>query len=279
MITQENIDNLAKHMTDEAADVVEKEISKDVAKEATTEALGDSNFTDTEKTAMEKGWKPKDQYEGDPEDWRPAKHFIEFHELKTQTRNLDKQLKGMKNSYNKDIQGLNLLHKAQLEAKEKEIMSRFNRAVEDGDKVEAQALLKEHGEVQSQRANIKNDVEADPKIVKAKWEMDNVWIFNQNDPRSGFANTAYNMALSEGMDIKAALEFVDERVKEKFPEKKAATNLNRFENPDSVPSKGIGGKSNKLTMSQVSSEEKSLRSFFKTDDEFLAAVTNSRKGV
>ena len=274
-VTQENIDNLAKHMNEQLGDIDEVKVVK---KEA--EQVVDDGLSDLEKGAMAKGWKPKEEFEGNPDDWRPAKQFVEWHEVVTDSRNLKKQIQGMKKNYNKEIQGLNLFHKAQLETKEKEIMNRFNRAVEDGDKTAANAALKEHGEVQQQREAIKTDAgEDDPKIIKAAWEMENVWIYNQNDPKTAFANTAYNMALSKGMDMKEALEFVDERIKEKFPEKKAQVNANRFDSPDSLPSKGIGGKSNKLAMSQVSSEEKSLRSFFKSDDEFLAAVTNSRKGV
>lgn len=270
-VTQENIENLAKHMNEQVEDIKEP-VESEVIEEA------DDGKSDFEKDAMAKGWKPKDEFEGNPDDWRPAKQFVEWHEVVTDSRNLKKQLKGMQKSYNRDIQGLNLFHKAQLETKEKEIMARFNRAVEDGDKATANAALKEHGEVQAQKEAVSKDSGKDPAQIKAEWEMENVWIYNQNDPKSAFANTAYNMALSKGMGMEEALEFVDTRIAEKFPTKKNV-NPNRQGDPDSLPSKGLGGKSNKLAMSQVSSSEKELRSFFKSDDEFLAAVTNSRKGV
>lgn len=274
---KQEIDNLAKHMNEQLGAIEEKPVEKEVIEK---EVESDNGLSDFEKDAMAKGWKPKEEFEGNPDDWRPAKQFVEFHELSVEQRNLKKQIKGMQKNYNKEIQNLNLFHKAQLETKEKEIMNRFNRAVEDGDKSAANAALKEHGDVQKERAAIQtDDVDNDPKLIKAAWEMENVWIYNQNDPKTAFANTAYNMALSKGMDMKEALEFVDERIKEKFPEKKAQVNTNRFDSPDSLPSKGIGGKSNKLTMSQVSPEEKSLRSFFKSDDDFLTSVANSRKGV
>ena len=31
--------------------------------------------------AREQGWKPQDEYEGDPNKWRPAKEFVERGEL------------------------------------------------------------------------------------------------------------------------------------------------------------------------------------------------------
>ena len=34
-----------------------------------------------ESEAREQGWKPKEEYEGDPEKWRPAKEFVERGEL------------------------------------------------------------------------------------------------------------------------------------------------------------------------------------------------------
>ena len=43
--------------------------------------------------AREQGWKPKEEYEGDPEKWRPAKEFVERGELFGKIDTMGKELK------------------------------------------------------------------------------------------------------------------------------------------------------------------------------------------
>ena len=228
--------------------------------------------------AKELGWKPKEEYKGDPEDWRPAKQFLEWGSMIEEQRNLKNQMKGMKKNYNKDIEGLNLLHKAQLEMKEKEVIAKFDRAVEDGDKTAANAAMKEHGDIQKQMSNLVKTEGKDPELVKAEWEMKNEFIFDESDPRTKFANVAYKIAMKQGMGIEEALDFVDQRIAEKFS-KKSEGNPNRFGDPDTVTSKGGGKRESKITLAQVTPAEMKLREVFASDEDFLKAVSNSRKGV
>lgn len=50
-----------------------------------------TQYSETELHAMEQGWKPKDQWEGSPEDWRPAKDYIERGEMIGKIRSLQQQ--------------------------------------------------------------------------------------------------------------------------------------------------------------------------------------------
>ena len=49
-----------------------------------------------ESEAREQGWKPKEEYEGDPEKWRPAKEFVERGELFGKIDVLGRELKETK---------------------------------------------------------------------------------------------------------------------------------------------------------------------------------------
>jgi hypothetical protein len=84
--------------------------------------------------------------------------------------------------------------------------------------------------------------------------------------------------MKQGMGIEEALEFVDQRIAEKF-NKKSNGNPSRFDNPETVPSKSGGKRDSKITMSQVTPAEMKLRDVFASDEAFLTAVSNSRKGV
>ena len=38
-------------------------------------------YTAVEQRALDQGWVPQDEWQGDPDDWRPAKEFIDRGEL------------------------------------------------------------------------------------------------------------------------------------------------------------------------------------------------------
>ena len=81
-----------------------------------------------ESEAREQGWRPKEEFEGDPEKWRPAKEFVERGELFGKIDTLGKELKETKKA-------LKMLQEHNSKVKETE----FKRAVE-----ELKSLQKKH---------------------------------------------------------------------------------------------------------------------------------------
>ena len=58
-----------------------------------TDNTPETNIDPYESQAREQGWKPKEEYEGDPNKWRPAKEFVERGELFTKIDSMGKELK------------------------------------------------------------------------------------------------------------------------------------------------------------------------------------------
>ena len=81
-----------------------------------------------EEEAREQGWKPQDEYEGDPNKWRPAKEFVERGELFGKIDSLGKELKETRKA-------LKMLQDHHSKVKETE----FDRAV-----TELKGLQKKH---------------------------------------------------------------------------------------------------------------------------------------
>jgi hypothetical protein len=50
-------------------------------------------LTEIEQRASSRGWVPKDEWDGDPEEWRPAKEFIDRGELFKKIEDKIEQLK------------------------------------------------------------------------------------------------------------------------------------------------------------------------------------------
>src|SRR5574343_943735 len=78
--------------------------------------------------AREQGWKPKEEYEGDPAKWRPAKEFVERGELFGKIDHMGKELKETRKA-------LKMLQDHHTKVRETE----YNRAL-----TELKALQKKH---------------------------------------------------------------------------------------------------------------------------------------
>jgi hypothetical protein len=253
----------------------------------------DDGLSDVEKIAMEQGWTPKEDFKGNPDNWKPAAQYVEWGEMKNSITTLTKSMKGMRKSHDEEIVNLNKFHKASLEAREQELVTQLEAAVEDGDFDKVKEITGEQGKIAIKKEKLDSesldngDQKSDAEI-KAEWELENFWIGNAADPRSGVANSAYSLAISRGKSIPEAIEFVDETIAEKFPEgagdgggkPKPKVNHNR-NNPSRHSNNSGGGNSRdaKLTMQDCTSEELKFRELFVTDEKFLKTVANNRKGA
>lgn len=73
---------------------------------AESAVIEDSSYTEQEKLAMSKGWKPRDQFDGDVSEWRSAKEFNDrgdlldkIHELSRKNRKNDELIGNMYNQF------------------------------------------------------------------------------------------------------------------------------------------------------------------------------------
>ena len=64
-----------------------------VVERAPVEETQSPEYTEEEKVALSRGWKPKDQWEGPEDEWKPAKVFNQIGDLKDQISQKDKDLK------------------------------------------------------------------------------------------------------------------------------------------------------------------------------------------
>lgn len=279
--------NLALGGGDDDEANLQQQIVDDGEKGKGGEADEENQHSESELAAMDKGWRPKEEWEGDPDDWRPAKQFLEWGEMRSTIKNQSSQINGMKKSYTQDISNLNAVHKKQLEIREKQIKSELKAAIKDGNEELAEELITEQGEIAGQKnsldstgsANVQNDA-----VIQGEWEENNPWIFDATDPRAAAAHSAFNLATSKGItDMSEKLAFVDERV-QKLGIGSGRVNQNRHKAGNVAGSSvtGNGNKGRKLTMNDITSDESQLREIFADGPEgdklFLKSIENMRKG-
>ncbi len=203
-------------------EVVEKTESK------TEEA---PQYSEAEQTAMGNGWLPKDQWEGDPDEWVPAKQYIKNGELF-----------GRINSYKNKILNLEKTMTELVKHNEKVYDSGYQDAL-TALKAEKRAALREGDtervlQIEDQVEELQDDYEKKkqefvstvkaPKVdsnpVWDSWVANNTW-YETDAALHGYADGEAKAMVEAAQAVGKQVEFdkllreVSRKVKEKFPEK------------------------------------------------------------
>lgn len=186
-------------------------------------------FNEHELKAMEKGWKPKEQFSGDPSEWKPAKQWLEFgelldtvHTLKRKDEEKQKQIETV----------LEISKKAQEKQREqilKELKQQHREAVEIGDVDAADKVVEEIHKIKNEETI--PQATSKPLIgqedMNAFMERNKHWF---NDEPENFKMRqeaidydAYLLKTQPSIPPKERFERVERMVKSNYPQK--------FENP------------------------------------------------
>jgi len=134
--------------------------------EEVKESVPERKVSKWEEKALAQGWKPKTDFEGDPEDWRSARDFVERGELFGALNKAKAELNAMKKvyqevelkSYKKAIDDLKSLHK---------------EAVHNGDVEEATKLVEEIAEKHKKVPEVEAEI---PVAASEFLEKNNAWF-------------------------------------------------------------------------------------------------------
>jgi len=185
-----------------------------------------------ETLAMEGGWKPKEQYNGDPAKWVSAEEFNRRGELFEKIDFQNREIKEMKRAMKEVLDHQGKIREQAYSEALKTLKAQKAQAVEEGDsnvflKVEEQEeQLKEAWakEKQEQKAQVRNG----PSEVFTGFLVENPWYTKDQEQRD-FADKI-GIAYAKKLGIQpgtaspeqesAVLEYVVSKVKEKFTAQK-----------------------------------------------------------
>ncbi len=206
-----------------------------------------------EEQAKAKGWKPKDDFDGDTTQWVDAEEFIKREPLFDKIRNQSKELKEMR----KTLDAMsNHFHKATEVAVNKAVADLKNQrkdAIESGDVNRVDAIDQEIKQQQTQVVK-QQQKPAVPEEIQ-EWINVNPW-FNSNKEMQAFA-VAFNEQYLESNpgDLPESLKKTKEAVKRAFPE--SFQNDNRSTPPKVESGSAPKGKSvGSYSVSKLSAEQK-----------------------
>lgn len=235
-----------------------------------------------EEKAREQGWRPKEEWEGDPEKWRDAKEFVERGELYGKIDTLNRDLKETRKV-------LKMLQEHHTKVKETE----YKRAVDelkiaqkqhlaDGDAekyLEATELLTDLKAEQKAREVMEQNTPKQPDPRFTAWVQENDWYSKDSEMRQYADSIGLGYASSHpGIDPEDVLAYVSKEVKTRFRDK--FVNKNR-EKPSAVEGSSNNAPSKKADTFEMSEDERKVmntfvRSGIMTKEDYIKELKLSR---
>ena len=210
-----------------------------------------------EELAKAQGWRPKEEFEGDPDKWRPAREFVERGELFGKIDSMGKELKETRKA-------LKMLQDHHAKVKETE----YNKALTELKALQAEQKARE---VTAQMA----PQQPDPRFIT--WANENKWYNSDQEMRQFADAIGVGYAQSNpGLDPVEVLNYVTAQVKSRFKDK--FVNPNRSK-PNSVEGATTAA-ANKSSFELTEDERKVMNTFVRqglmSKEEYIAEVKRMR---
>jgi hypothetical protein len=262
----------------------------DLEKEVIDEKVEDSKqtpeYTEDETIALARGWKPKDEWDGPEDEWKPAKVFNQIGELKEKlqakdadNKKLNKVVQLMKqhhlqvrqSAYEQAVKDLKAQREAALESEDLIKAERIKDQIDDiKDRFRADDALPAH--VEKEIASSTN--EPDPELFAF---MDrNPWYKpNSTDPMSKKADAlgwAYKNE-DPSLSFKEIIKLVESDIRKLFPDK-----FSTPRNPVNEPGSRAAPSKSESRVSLTEEQRAVARSFGMTDAEYAKELKSYKGG-
>ena len=250
---------------DQKVETPPTEGTPNVDQEGAQKTPDEPQYTETELRAMEQGWQPKDKWEGDPEEHRSAKEYLDRGELLGKIKSQSQQIREVREMLT-HLSGHNQkVYLAGYETALKQLKSQRLEAMKEGDIETAVALEDKIDEHKQAIETIKATPVAKPQVeeqspVYQEWLKTNSWYLADESMR----HWANGMAISYANKNKGQVseeqiyQYLTKEVRDTFPAKFRKAGA---PNPD-----GEGRQASRGNTRSASDEFDSLLREFSEDD-------------
>lgn len=286
-LKDEVIDDAAQD--DGHSEVENKDTQDEVETSGAENEFDTSSLSKVELEAYEMGWRPKDHFDGDPDDFISAREYVRYGKLQNALKESKQELDAVKSDVQKQIERAKAMADKEYQARIEELEQQKKQAVYDAD-------IEAYNKADQQQKELKNNEYQQPVMSKPQliqeWEAKNEWVNNPNDERAIEASSLYatyvnNIApvkYKEHVDanviISDALKYVEDKMG--LNKQEAVVNPMRKSAPVTSVKKPVEA-TKKLTINDLTREERNFwesiknSSHFKYSlDEYLNEIANER---
>ena len=218
--------------------MVQEDVKKDVVEEVKKEEVPiEHEYSPIEKQAMGRGWKPKDQWEGDPDEWRSAKEHVERGEMIGKIIAQGRELEDLKRAVNFMTDNQRKQFNAGYAKAIEETKARRDAAAEEGDLKAVNQLNDKITDLKEQASQVRAQTVQQlqpnipaPSLDFQRWHGDNTWY--GSDKRLTRYADAVGIEFKEENPRSSEVEMlihVENEVKKEFKHKFQPTHV---PNPD-----------------------------------------------
>jgi hypothetical protein len=243
-------------------------------------------YTEREQQALNFGWKPKDQWiegGGDPEDWRPARDFLERGEMIGKIRSLTKETQETQRALRVTMEQNSKIYQTGYTQAIADLKTERRQALADGDLLKADEISEKIESTQAELAKVKQPIATQQRVDPdhVQWVEQNQWY---NDPvMQKFADSLaqeyviINKGQVEPNDVR---DFVSKTVRKEFAHRFEPQKVRAAPNPDgngsqaASSSKGNTGDTARLSKieAEMPDEHKQImKTMLKADPNFKKA--------
>lgn len=229
-----------------------------------------SPFIDKAKSA---GWRPKEEYEGDPEAWVDAEEFVKRAPLYEKNRKLKKELSDIKTVLHEVKGHISKVSEAAYRKAVADLEAKRDEAIDNGDRGAVREIDKQIKEAEA----IKTTADEVHPAIKA-WEDENgKWFYADPDITDfGLAHADLYLKRNKG-DFAGAMESMEKAIKKAFPEKFENT---RRKEPAPVETGGKTSQTKTFGISDLSDEQRKVMNGFvrqgiMSQDEYIKELASS----
>jgi hypothetical protein len=242
------------------------------------------NLSPVEQRAYDDGWRPEDQFDGNPDNWKTAGEYNLYGEMQTQVRDAKAETRRAHDDMDSRIASLNKLHAAQQTAAINDLKAQQRQAVEEAD-----TALYDRLQTQIENTVVEPVQSTQPGKAPeiSEWEArQGSWVNDPKDERTIQANTFYNIASGKpNATYESVLKYVDDQLAKLYPEQQAPNNPRRESATMTEQSRQPRQRqrnNKELSMSDLTAQESREyemfgKSMFKDEKQFLKSVQDSRK--
>lgn len=243
---------------------------------APAEGEGQSSAPDPaiEKAAAA-GWKPLEEFQGDPEAWVDAKEFIKRAPLYEKNHKLKRELAELKTTLHEVKGHISKVSEAAYNRAVADLTARRDEAIDNGDREQVREIDKE---IKAAEAMIAPVNTVHPAI--AEWEKANGEWFYKDAEISDFGLAHAQTYLNRHPnDFAGAMESMEKAVKRAFPEKFEKSNPAR-KAPPAVETGGAPGAKRTFGKSDLNEEQRNVMKRFvrmgvMTEDDYIKDLAES----
>ena len=175
--------------------------------------------------ASQSGWRPKDEWDGDPDEWVSAREFNRRGELMRKIHNQNRQIKQLDSVVNTLANQQKKIYGAGYEKAKRELKSQLREATKEGDDASAEVIeqrLEQLEHAARQDAAALTPPPAQPQVAPEfePWVNRNTWFKDHPEMRA-YAEAIGLKYAQKNQDAtnSQVYEYITKEVKTRFPER------------------------------------------------------------